>query len=246
MRPFVACYDAQFQAKDYDGEAAKALAFLGLGSGAAVLEIGAGTGGHSLAFARRGCTVTAVEIDAEMAEAGHAKTTGIPAIRWHVGSAETAPAAIADGACALFYVVNYVRTRPDLVALFDAVHARLSVGGRLTFDCWNGLEAMCRTVPMARRSYDLPGGGTLVQEIETRVDSRRQEADLIYRLDIRPAGQAATPAEERLTIRLWTRREIEEALEAASFQVTAVRDGRAPEKDAEAGSARLWFTAEAH
>ena len=245
MRPFVAHYDILFQSKDYDAEARTAARFLGVEPGADILEIGAGTGGHSLAFAANGYTVTAVEIDPEMAEIGQRKTSANDSVRWHVGTAGTAPADIADGACALFFVVNYVRGRRDLNSLLAAVRSRLPVSGRLTFDCWNGSVAMREEMPVAERVVDLPGGGTIWQQVETVVDVGRQEADLIYRFERRPADADPSRFEERFTIRLWTRRELEEILADASFRVLHVRDGRAPDEDAGPDSARLWITAEA-
>lgn len=245
MRPFVTHYDTLFQSKDYATEARTAVAFLGVGPGAAILEIGAGTGGHSLALAGAGYSVAAVEIDPEMAAVGQRKTAGNGSIRWHVGPTETAPPDIADGACALFFVVNYVRGRGGLDGLLAAVRSRLPVSGRLTFDCWNGSVAMREEMPVAERSVDLPGGGTISQQVETVVDLGRREADLIYRLECRPADAAPSRFEERFTIRLWNRRELEDCLEGASFRVLEVRDGRAPNEEATPDSARLWITAEA-
>jgi len=61
-------------------------------SGGRILDIGCGTGGVSLACAARGCTVTGIDVDAEMLEVARAKATRAPtagSVEWlQLASAE--------------------------------------------------------------------------------------------------------------------------------------------------------------
>jgi ubiquinone/menaquinone biosynthesis C-methylase UbiE len=90
---FYRYYDALFAGKDYRGEIQRALSLAGIRQGARVLEIGAGTGNHTLACAELGHTVLGVEVDGRMAARAEEKRAALAPglaerIRYFHGRAE--------------------------------------------------------------------------------------------------------------------------------------------------------------
>ena len=121
MRGFVRWYDAIYAHKNYQQEATTAINFVREFSQTCehILEIGAGTGNHTLQFAPFAKRLTAVEIDPEMASLGRHKTAHLPQIHWHVGGIETAPDHLAaDTVFALFNVINYLVDETALRSFF--------------------------------------------------------------------------------------------------------------------------------
>src|SRR5947199_47866 len=114
---FYRFYDALFAGKDYDREVGLVL---GLGWGrdeaAHILEIGAGTGGHTEFFVRRGHRVLGVDTDQEMLALACEKRSRLPPVLtgrlgYFHGTVEDSPDEHYDLAAAMFNVVTYV---PDV------------------------------------------------------------------------------------------------------------------------------------
>jgi SAM-dependent methyltransferase len=147
-------YDLLYQDKDYVTEAAFVDARLrahGARAGT-LLDLGCGTGVHALEFARRGWSVTGIDLSEAMIRKAKAQASngGTP-ISFRQGDAcEVGPERDFDAVVSLFHVASYQTSAAKLEGLLKTAHAALKPHGILLFDYWYG-------------------GAVLAQGVETRV-----------------------------------------------------------------------------
>tara|TARA_R110002096_G_scaffold416591_2_gene619845 strand:+ start:73 stop:888 length:816 start_codon:yes stop_codon:yes gene_type:complete len=243
LRPFVEIYDAIFASKDYDGEVARVLSLLRDSdqSNFRILEIGSGTCSHSVSFVKQGVRVTAVDTDYDMTSKARSKLVNCSMISVHNGDLGETPLVKYDGACALFYVVNYVRDRQDLRKLFKDVRGRLAVGGKFFFDCWNGVLSLIEEHPASERDVTTPEGVEFSYKTEVVVDKLQQEAKIRYQFTKHSSqpNEHFNDFEENIIIRLWTLRELEETLQESGFCLLNVSQIHPPFRPASINDARI-------
>lgn len=225
---FYRFYDMLFADKNYAGEIQRALTMAGIvRSPARVLEIGSGTGGHTLACAQLGHRVVGVEVDARMAELAEQKRAALPAelrarLTFFHGRVEDLADQGFDIALALFNVVNYLGTLATLQSFLVAIAQRLQPGAPLVFDAWNGVAAL----------LDPP------RDKETRVETRTHVLRTTVRgttdpMALRTVLHYTLEAEDRVTGRrergthelvqtLWPAKVLAEATESAGFELVRI------------------------
>lgn len=170
-------YDDLFGDKDYAGEVQTALelALDGRDEPARVLELGAGTGSHTIGCAQLGHRVTAVEIDPAMVDLLQRRLGALPTevrrrIRVFNGPVEELEGGPFHAALAMFHVVNYLRDLGTLLSFLAATASRLAPGAAFVFDAWNGLAAL----------LDPPG------DVDRRIDTGTHRIRMRLRADHRP------------------------------------------------------------
>jgi len=143
---YAACYDLLYRDKDYASEARWVAGLLPAARPLAVLELGCGTGGHALEFARAGHRVHGIDLSPRMvaqARARAAQAADGPwpedRLRFDEGDARhVRTGAVHDAVVALFHVMSYQTTNADLDAAFATARAHLAPGGDFVFDFWYG------------------------------------------------------------------------------------------------------------
>lgn len=162
-------YDRIHHDKDYRSEVEAVLEFarmLGLSKPRNVLDVGCGTGNHSIEFARRGFFVTAVDREPRILSTAVAKLAhvGDPPPAVLLGGIEDLDLPEADLAVALFNVVSYLCDEAALRSFFSSVNKQMRPGGLFVFDCWNG-PAVRRDPPRSsvKEIRDTPGGGLRIE-----------------------------------------------------------------------------------
>ncbi|HPM23919.1 MAG TPA: class I SAM-dependent methyltransferase [Phycisphaerae bacterium] len=225
---FYRFYDTLFADKDYAGEIQRALALGGIAQPARrVLEIGSGTGGHTLACARCGHHVVGVEVDARMVELAEQKRAALPEelharIRYFHGRVEDLADEGFDIALALFNVVNYLGTLAALQTFLAAIAQRLRPGASLVCDAWNGVAALLDP-PRDKETLVETATHTLRTMVHGRTDPMALRTVLHYTLE---AQDKATARRERgtheLVQTLWPAKVIAEAAELAGLDMLGV------------------------
>jgi SAM-dependent methyltransferase len=226
-RPFVEHYDAVYADKDYDADIAAFESLAGPLAGRKVLEIGAGSGNHSLRLAARAARLVSVEIDPDFGEVLQRK-----GIACFIGPLQELPERQFDAAAAFFDVLNYVDQMPAFLA---ALAERLKPGAPFVTDLWNA-AAVAADPPRAEHRRK-PGG--VEQKIRPEVHGRN--VTLHYR--VRVGEERFT---ERLALHLWFQEELRTMLEQAGFADIAYWDYRRYPAAAGAGSWKLWLRATRH
>lgn len=116
-------------------QAARLATRAGIRPGQAVLDVGCGTGVVAITAARRGATVTALDLTPELLARAreNARTAGIT-VEWHEGDAEQLPFGNAAFDVVLSQFGHMFAPRPD-VALGEMLRV-LKPGGTIAFSTW--------------------------------------------------------------------------------------------------------------
>lgn len=222
---FYRYYDTLFAAKDYGGEVAAVLRHWASCSPQPlrhILEIGCGTGNHTLELAKSaGVHITAVDVDPVMLEL--ARTKAERAGETDIAFSSSIPdLQDADLCVALFNVINYLIDDASLQLFFTEVAAALRPQGMFIFDCWNGTAALLD--PPGSKSYGQQcADGKVLCNLTSRTDFARRVTTLDYRLElVDKAGRQIESGCHRFEHRLWTPGEVRGALRGAGLEVATV------------------------
>jgi SAM-dependent methyltransferase len=113
-------------------EAPTLFALAGDVRGLAVLDLPCGDGTYSRALARRGATVTGIDLSSAMVERARAAERETPlGICYDVGDAADLGVVGSFDLILAAYLFNYAETREQLLAFARSVHVNLKPGGRL-------------------------------------------------------------------------------------------------------------------
>jgi SAM-dependent methyltransferase len=150
-------YDAFYQDKDYDSEAAYVSRLIRkqVGDGTKdLIDFGAGTGKHGVRLASMDFNVHGVEISNSMvsrAESGTGFSIEQGDIRSY-GSAKKY-----DVALALFHVLSYMRTLEDFEEALRNIRSNLVDNGILIFDVWYGPAVLALGIEDREKTSKLDG-----------------------------------------------------------------------------------------
>jgi SAM-dependent methyltransferase len=207
---FYRIYDDLFATKDYDREIDCALE-LGLktkSDKARILEIGAGTGSHSIACAKRGLQVTAVEIDPHRVDILNGKLNAASSDIRSLITVFAEPVETLEGkfdmAMAMFNVINYISSTDALKSFMTGVANCLPSGNDFIFDAWNGNAVVLD--PPAGKTRDIETDDSIIHmDLSTETDFDRMEAVLIYKIEVTSKrDQTKEEAIQRIPHKIWS------------------------------------------
>lgn len=241
-RPFVLHYDAIYADKDYVGDLDVLEAYAGPLAGKTLLELGAGTGNHTLRLASRVASLACLEIDPDFNEVLAAKlaAAALPNVARYACRLQELPASGFDAAAAFFHVLNYIGPG-EMEAFLASLAARLRRGAPLVADLWNGAAAL-RDPPREERREKRSAAGHVTQHIRPELDRDRRMVTLNYDITLKKAGVTES-FRERLVLFLWLREELAALLGKAGFADVRFFDYRSWREPATGRSWRLWLHA---
>jgi SAM-dependent methyltransferase len=241
VRPFALHYDDLYSDKDYDGD------FLVLTQlhapaellQARLLEIGAGTGNHTIRLAPMVRELTSLEIDVDFAKLAQRKAASFANAMVVTGDLQTLDAGPYDGAVAFFNVLNYVPAE-RIDGFLSALSTRLRPGGWLLADLWNGKVVLGdppRSEVRRKSIHDLD----LSQAIRPELDPVARCVTLNYEIDVR--GRIARHFTEQIRMYLHMLDELQFALEQRGFTHIRTYDRRHFPANATDKSWHVWLSA---
>jgi len=129
-----------------------------------VLDVGCGTGNHSLELAKQAAGVLGIDTDPPMVEKAQQKAScGAGKAKFLYTSVQELMDFGFDLTISMFNVVNYIETLPELLSFFAAIYRRLNHNGVFVFDVWNG-TAVLRDPPKKEERNIQVGGITVTRK----------------------------------------------------------------------------------
>ncbi len=191
-----------------------------------LLDVGCGTGGHAFELSTRGYQVTGVDLCAEMLAAAQAKAQGVEAARRprfvHGDARDFATGTTHDIAIMMFAVVGYLTSNADVQAGLRNVRRHLEPGALFVCDFWYG-PSVLTTRPSDRfREIPTGPGGRLLRAASTALDTRRNLAEVTFRLWQLEGERVAHEATEVHRMRYFFPLEFELLLAGAGFALKSM------------------------
>ena len=216
---FYRYYDALFHDKDYTSETNLIFELsrkFGIASPRKLLEVGCGTGNHTQELAKRGIPLVSIDIDKNMAALAKEKIK-----QSHVRIEHTRIEDLQDKnfdvIMALFNIVTYIPTVPELISFMDGVAARLRRRGIFVFDCWNGVAAM-KDPPRVKKVSVRHDNKTIDCTITPKTDFFNQITTLTYDFKVTDGSKIEKDSFSIPQI-LWTPMQIRWAVEQSGLEV---------------------------
>lgn len=143
---YAAYYDLLYRDKDYSAEVRYVSGLLEETGGRpdSILELGCGTGGHAVEFARQGSSVHGIDLSRTMIDLANRRRTACDpeiANRLAFEEADIRTCRLdrsVDVVLSLFHVISYQVDNSDQRAAFESARFHLRPGGRFVFDFWYG------------------------------------------------------------------------------------------------------------
>jgi len=175
-------YDSYYRNKDYDNEVNFVLDLANKNSTPrTVLDIGCGTGGHLIPFAKKGLKVTGFDLSEAMINQAKEKLrkTNIKA-EIKAGDART----FRDGkkydlVVAMFAVMGYLTSNEDFLAGLKTAMIHLNENGLFIFDVWFG-PAVLHQMPETRIQEFEKDGLKIIRLVRPELDIIKQIVTINY------------------------------------------------------------------
>ncbi len=222
-------YNLLYRGKDYAGEAAFVFDMLKERARPprTLLDLGCGTGRHAVEMARKGVSVTGVDMSETMLELGResmanfakeAFPASVPELRR--GDARTVRFGRKfDAVVSLFHVMSYQNTEEDALAELITAREHLEPGGLFLFDFWHG-PGVLRDLPECRERI-FEDGDTRVRRVATPELRATENVVVVnYAMSItdRKSGRT-TELREAHSMRYWFLPELRHLAKQAGLRV---------------------------
>lgn len=222
-------YDRLYAAKHYGEECDLIEAAIVRHSGGRrptdVLDVGCGTGGHSIELARRGFRMTGVDLSAAML--GHAgeKSTALPEgsrPKWMRGDARNFDVGRQfDMAIMMFAVVGYLTGNDDVLAGLRNIRRHLTPGALFICDFWYGPSVLSDRPTDRVRVLPTPGG-EIIRATNTVLDITRHTAEVTFRLWTVEGGKLTAQTRETHLLRYFFPQEFALLLSQSGFAMESI------------------------
>ncbi|AKG38382.1 methyltransferase type 11 [Infirmifilum uzonense] len=191
-----------------------------------ILDVGCGTGIHSVELARRGYSVLGVDASKVMIERAREKAKDIDNVSFMVADARhlKLPEKY-DAAIAMYGVISYFTTDEDALDFLKSIRESLESGSIFVFDTWNMLGVLEKRVYYETPSTHVRKYGSLIalkeESWRLNVLSQTSTAEISWSVIDLKSGVIDT-ASHTLVLRLFTPRELKHLLRESGFEVVTM------------------------
>jgi SAM-dependent methyltransferase len=221
-------YDRLYAQKDYQLECdliESAAARFGGARPTTILDVGCGTGRHSIELARRGFRVTSVDLSESMLRHARENAADLPENqrpKWVHGDARNFEAGGRhDIAIMMFAVVGYLTGNDDVLTGLRNIRRHLALGGLFVCDFWYGPSVLTdrptdrvRVLPTAR--------GEVLRTTQTTLDVMHHTADVSFRLWNVEGSQVVSDTHETHRMRYFFPQEFALLLSQSGFEMQSI------------------------
>ena len=229
---YASAYDDLYADKNYEAECDLIESIIGSHDPTAkrILDIGCGTGTHSICLAKRGYAVTGVDRSRSMLEQAEQKANGLEnpaALRFHHASVDSLDLGETfDVALMMFAVLGYQHTNDDVLGALRSARRHLRRDGILVFDVWYG-PAVLRERPTERVKVAATERGETLRVTSGILDVPLHLCTVNYRLWRLQRDRLVERADEEHAVRYFFPLELELFLGVTGFEL--VRIGAFPD-----------------
>lgn len=221
-------YDQFYATKDYGEECNLIEAAIARHSDArpgSMLDVGCGTGGHSIELARRGYRMTGVDLSPAMVEQARTKGASLPTAQqpsWLCGDCRTFEAGGSfDAAIMMFAVVGYLTGNDDVMAGLKNIRRHLKPGAIFLSDFWYGPSVLFdRPTDRVRVLQD--EGRQVIRTTTTTLDPTHHTADVSFRLWAMEGARLVSETTEMHRLRYYFPQEYRFLLSQAGFDMVGI------------------------
>lgn len=179
-------YDHIYQDKDYSGECDFVETLIekyGVSKKGAIIDLGCGTGGHSIYLAKNGWSVKGIDKSSKMIEIAKEKANKENlSIDFSVGDISNFNFNEKyDAAISMFAVVSYLTSNNDMIGFLKSVSDSLKVGGILIFDVWFG-PAVLTDRPSDRYKIINNDENKIIRFVNSNLNVNEHTVDVNYRI----------------------------------------------------------------
>lgn len=218
-------YDPIYKNKDYEAETEfinKVIEKYSKGRVKSILSLGCGTCSHDILLAKKGYSITGIDISTEMLKIAKDKIKKaglLDQIKLYKKDIRSfLLPSVYDFAMAMFNVVGYQTESGDAEKMLNNVNKALKKGALLVFDCWY-LPAVLKDRPTNRVKKIKLGGREIVRTTHSKLDIARKMIEVKFNVKEMKKGEIVNETEEVHNMRFWTLPELEYLLESAGFKL---------------------------
>jgi SAM-dependent methyltransferase len=224
---FARAFDIWYEQKDYEAECdllEQLFHQYASGQVRSILDLGCGTGGHSLPLARRGYTVTGVDRSQAMLSIARQKAQDEV---W--GSGTIPPEFVQsdlkdldlgksfDAVIMMFAVLGYQTSNESVTEALAAVRRHLKVAGVFAGDIWYG-PAVLKIGPSDRVRVVRDGDNELIRTAEASIDSLHHLCTVHYRIWELDDRELVARQEEDHTVRYFFPLELDHFMRVSGLE----------------------------
>jgi SAM-dependent methyltransferase len=239
---FANSYDIITGHKEYDKEVSKFKSILdlyGIDKNAKLIDVGCGTGNHSVLLAEYGYDIKAVDLSPDMINIANDKGSKVS---FEAGNIITLAIDKYKGAYSLFNVVNCIPDPNILRNFFQAVYNNLEECGLYVFECWNPIAVLQDHPKEVSRSYD-HDGYHIERTVSPSWDFMKQHLRLVYDVIVKNEdGSTYEDFKVDMDLKLYTPLELNYLLESVGFKEVKVKTALPDYLDADENSRMLIIT----
>jgi SAM-dependent methyltransferase len=229
-------YDDLYREKDYHEECKLIDGLLRRYGGSihSVIDLGCGTGNHSLPLAEKGYSVLGVDRSHDMLVAAQRKASSRCIdgnLKFHEKDIRHLQLEqLFDASLMMFAVLGYQLENGDVLAALQGARRHLRSGGILIFDVWYG-PAVLKEGPSDRLKSIATENGRILRLASGRLDVQRHLCKVSYHLWTLEGERLTGETEETHLMRFFFPLELNLFLESCAF--SPIRLGAFPEFDRE-------------
>ena len=185
-----------------------------------ILDVGCGTGGHSILLARRGYKVTGIDASQVMISKAKEKSKGHgTGLTFQTADIRKFDLKKKFDACiSMFAVLNYITDTDDILKALENIRRHLKPGSIFTFDFWNGL-AVLRILPSVRVKVVEKDGKRVIRTVHPEMDALHHICKSHYHVLVTQGENILNEFKETHVVRYFFPQEIAHYLNDAGFEL---------------------------